>query len=191
MTSFDIARLNGRGVRIADCRFAAWEAGDYVSVSEPSSIGLSFTEQLCSVSVDGVASDRRVFAGHVGLVGSERIEWLRVRSPSRQIEITPETWLRAEIAEDLGVWTDRNLADLSFEADAVVWSIAARFRSAARGGLPLEPIEVEALTRNLYGHVLETRFGGRSRARGSGRLDARRMQRVRSYVTRTSATTSA
>ena len=182
MKSFDIARLNTHRVSIADCRFAAWEAGDYVSISEPSSIGLSFTEQACSVSVDGVASERRVFAGHVGLVGSERVEWLRVRSPSRQIEITPDARLRAEVAEELGVWIDRDLADLSFEADPVIWSIAARFRSAARAGIPLEPIEVEALTRSLYGHILETRFGGRSRARGTGRLDSRRMQRVRSYV---------
>jgi AraC family transcriptional regulator len=182
VTSFEIARLNARGVRIADCRFASWEADDYVSVSEPSSIGLSFTGQLCSVSVDGVVSERWVSAGTVGLLGCERLEWLRVRSASRQIEITPEAWLRAEIAEELGVWTDRDLADLSFEADIVIWTIAARFRSAARGGLPLEPIEVEALTRSLYGHVLQTRFGGRIRARGTGRLDARRMRRVRSYV---------
>ena len=182
MTGFDIVRLNGRGVRIADCRFAAWEAGDYVSVSEPSSIGLSFTEQLCSVNVEGAPSERRVTAGSVGLVGYERVEWLRVRSPSRQIEITPEAWLRGEIAEELGAWSERDLADLSFDADPVIWTIAARLRSAARGGLPLEPIEVEALTRILFGHILETRFGGRSRVRRTGRLDSRRMQRVRSYV---------
>ena len=182
MTSFDTARLQAHGVRIADCRFPAWEAGDYASISEPSSIGLSFTQQLCSVSVDGVSSERRIAAGGVGLAGAERIEWLRVGSPSHQIEITADAWLRAEIAEELGVWAHRDLADLSFDADPVVWTLAARLRSAARGGLPLAAIEVEALTRRLYGRIFETRFGGRSRARETGTLDPRRLLRVRSYV---------
>jgi AraC family transcriptional regulator len=121
-------------------------------------------------------------AGSVGVVGSERIEWLRVGAPSRQIEVTAEAWLRSEIAEELGVWPERDLADVRFETDPVIWTIAARLRSAARRGTPLQPIEVEALTRRLYGHVFQSVFGGRTRERGSGRLDAGRLGRVTSYI---------
>jgi AraC family transcriptional regulator len=182
LTSFDSARLEANGVRIVDCRFPAWEAGDYVSVSEPSSIGVSFTGQLCSIRLDGRSLERPVPAGAVATIGPETVEWLRVRSPSRQIEITAEPWLRAEIAEELGVWTERDLADLRLGFDPVLWTIAARLRGAARGGAPLEPIEVEALTRRAYGRVFEAAFRGRSRERGTGRLDERRLQRVIAYV---------
>jgi AraC family transcriptional regulator len=182
MSPFDTARLEAEGVQVAHCSFASWEAGEHLSVSNPSSIAISFTQQACAVAVEGRTSDRVVRARTVGLTGPERILWLRVSEPSELIEITVAPWLRREIAEELSAPASEELADVQFDADPVCWAVAARLRAAARGRAELEPLAIESLARRLYEQVFETRFGGKPDRRGTGRLGPARLRRVADYV---------
>lgn len=182
MADVDIARLDWDAARIAHCRLPAWEVGEYVSMSEPSSVGFSFTtQQRATAEVAGVARETDVPTGHVGLVGEAPVAWLRVREPSEVIEITASPLLRRSVAGELGASHWANLDEVSAGQDVVVWSIAARFRAALRGGAHLDDVERDTLVRLVYKRVLET-FLGASPVRRAGSLDAPRLARVTDYI---------
>jgi AraC family transcriptional regulator len=66
--------------------------------------------------------------------------------------------------------------------DVVVWSMAARFRAALRGGAHLDDVERDTLVRLLYQRVLEKAFGASPTRRRGGPLDAVRLARVTDFV---------
>lgn len=179
-----IARLEVAGVRVAHCHLPAWEADEAASVSEPSSIALSFTAQRgATLGLSGRAADREVPANSLGAAGGEAIAWVRTDAPCELVEVTASRELRLSVAEEVGVPHHADLAPL-FDAEAahpVAWAIAARLRAGARGGRTLDAIEVETLARRLYAHVLCARFGGLMPQR-RGALDPRRLDRVLDYV---------
>jgi AraC-like DNA-binding protein len=174
----DIARFGNADVSIAHCMLPAWEAGDFVSISNPSSIAVSFTEQRrATVQLyEGRRMDRTIPAGSFGTAGAAPITWIRVREPSECLEVTASPALRASIAAELRVDRHYDLADLHGSRDPVVWSAAARLRSLLRAPARRDSIEIEMLVLHLYRRLLIERFGGRSAARGDGVLSAIRLR---------------
>jgi AraC family transcriptional regulator len=174
----DIARFERGEISIAHCMLPAWEAGDYLSVSNPSSIAVSFTEQRkATVQLDGARRvERNIPAGSFGTAGIAPIAWIRVREPSECLEVTAGPALRASIATALNVGSHCNLDDLHGSCDPVVWSLAARLRSQLRGNAGVDPLEVELLVRRLYRRLFTLSFGGRSSARGDGGLSPVRLR---------------
>ncbi len=179
----DIARMEWGGARIAHCRLPAWEAGERESVSATSSIGFAFTTQRrATIEADGRTRDRDVAAGSLNLTGAAPVSWLRVHEPSELIEIAGSSALRRSVAAELGVRDAAALEECELSAGPAAFAIAARFRSALRGGAPLADVERDTLVRLLYANVLRRRFGGMLAARGDGALDAARLARVAEHV---------
>jgi AraC-like DNA-binding protein len=162
----------------------AWDSGDYVSVSNPSSIAVSFTYQRrATVEVGGSRRvDRTIPAGSFGTAGAAPIAWLRVREPSECLEVTASRALRRSIAEELLVPRHCDLDDLHGGSDPVVWSIAARLRSIVRGAAAVDALQAETLVRGLYRRLLILRCGGREPGRGSGALSAARLAAVVEWI---------
>lgn len=182
LTKPDIARLAIPGAGVAHCRLPAWEAGDLLTTSATSSIGLSYTGQNCVVEVGGRTATREVGAASVVLIGGEPVSWLRVDQACELVEVSAETCLRRGIADELSTASEVDLAELSVSGDAIIWAIMARLRASARGAAESNSIEVESLVRHLYAHVYVTRFGGRLREKGNGALDPRRLARVVHFI---------
>jgi AraC family transcriptional regulator len=174
----DIARFINADISIAHCMYPAWEAGDFLSVSNPSSIAVSFTEQRkATVQLDsGAWKDRSIPASSFGTAGVAPIAWIRVREPSECLEVTASPGMRASIAEELRVGHHVDLDDLHGSSDPVVWSVAARLRSLLRAPARHEAVEFESLVLQLYRRLLMARFGGRSPSRGDGALSPIRLR---------------
>ena len=168
----DIARFINADVSIAHCMLPAWESGDFLSISNPSSIAVSFTEQRkATVQLDsGAWKDRNIPAGSFGTAGVAPIAWIRVREPSECLEVTASPALRASIAEELRTRHHVDLDDLHGSRDPVVWSVVARLRSLLRAPAARDATEFETLVLQLYRRLLMARFGGRSPSRGEGAL---------------------
>lgn len=179
----DIARFVNADASIAHCRLPAWEADEYVSVSNPSSIAVSFTQQRkATVQLLGTRRvERTIPAGSFGTAGAAPIEWVRVREPSECLEVTASVALRKSLAEELNA-SHCDLADLHGTYDPVVWSIAAALRSIVRGRALGDSLHVELLVRRLYARLLTLRFGGRLSVRGDGGLNAVRLARVVDWI---------
>jgi AraC-like DNA-binding protein len=177
-TRVDIARFINADVSIAHCMLPAWEAGDFLSISNPSSIAVSFTEQRkATVQLDsGVWRDRNIPAGSFGTAGVAPIAWIRVREPSECLEVTASRALRASIAEELRIGHHGDLDDLHGSRDPVVWSVVARMRSLLRAPEGRDATEFETLVVQLYRRLLIARFGGRSPSRGEGALSPVRLR---------------
>jgi AraC family transcriptional regulator len=183
-TRVDIARFAHADASIAHCMFPAWDADDYVSVSNPSSIAVSFTYQR-KATVQLVGTRRvewTIPAGSFGTAGVAPIAWIRVREPSECLEVTASPALRASIAEELNAARYRDLDDLYGAHDPVVWSCAAALRSILRGRVPRDAMEIEMLVRRLYARLLVLRFGARSRVRGDGGLSPARLAWVIEWI---------
>lgn len=180
----DIARYTDADVAVSHCLLPAWEAGDYVSISNPSSIAVSFTHQhRATVELDGARRvERTIPAGSFGTAGAAPIAWLRVREPSECLEVTASAALRASIADDLGARAHRDLGDLFARHDPVVWGLAARLRSLVRSGEPVDALQIELLARRLYERLILEQFGGRRAVRGDGGLSPRRLARVVEWI---------
>lgn len=174
----DIARFINADISIAHCMFPAWEAGDFISISNPSSIAVSFTDQRkATVQLDsGAWKDRNIPAGSFGTAGVAPIAWIRVREPSECLEVTASPALRASMAEELRVRHLSDLDDLHGSCDPIVWSVAARLRSLLRVPARREGSEFETLVLQLYRRLLMARFGGRSPSRGDGGLSPVRLR---------------
>jgi AraC family transcriptional regulator len=157
--------------------------GGYVSVSAPSGVCLTFNPlRGCVAAVNGKRSQRDVEAGCVQIAGPEPIYWHVVPEPSDVVEVTATPEVRRAMAEEMGVPQAAALEDLHGGTDAVIWAIAARIRTSLRALPEGAELEYDELIRNLYGHVLATRFGGRLAAKGDGKLDRRRLERVVAYI---------
>jgi AraC-like DNA-binding protein len=180
----DIVRFANEHASIAHCIFPAWEAGDYVSVSNPASVAVSFTTQ-CKATVqlhDARRADRAIPAGSFGTAGAAPISWIRVREPSECLEITASAALRSAIAEELGVPRHRDLDDLHGSSDPIIWIATAQLRSIVRTSAPTDAMETEALVRQAYARVLTLRFGGKPAARGDGGLGRARLRLVFDWI---------
>ena len=180
----DIARFVNADISIAHCMLPAWQAGDFLSISNPSSIAVSFTEQRkATVQLDsGAWKDRNIPAGSFGTAGVAPIAWIRVREPSECLEVTASAVMRASIAEELRVGHQVDLDDLHGSCDPVVWSVAARLRSLLRAPARHDGIEFETLVVHLYRRLLIARFGGRSPARGEGALSPIRLRSLVEWI---------
>jgi AraC-like DNA-binding protein len=179
----DIARFKSRDAKIAHCILPAWDAGEYLSTSDASSIAVSFTrQQKSTVQLDGSRyAQRNIPAGSMGTAGWEPIAWVRVNEPSECLEVTASAAMRREIADELGVPQRYQLDDLHGVHDPVVWIAMMRLRKIVRGDDP-NPLEIETLVRQLYTRVLITQFGGQPRARGDGGLSKRRLTLVLDWI---------
>lgn len=179
----DIVRFSNPDAMIAHCLLPAWEADEYVSISRPASIAVSFTYQR-RATVQLLATrrvERNIPQGSFGTAGEAPIAWIRVREPSECLEVTASTALRASIAEDMHVPQHRNLDDCHGGHDPIVWVITARLRSIMRSGLH-DPLEIETLVRKLYARVFALRFGGRPSVRGDGGLSTHRLTAVTEWI---------
>jgi AraC family transcriptional regulator len=125
-----------------------------------------------------------VSAGEIALCGPEPIRWLGASGPGVRefIEITAKPEFRRELAEELGISNHFELDDLHGWSDHILWAVATRFRSAARGTSAVSDLERDQLLRRLYERVFETRFGGRLPTRGQGGLDPIRLNRTLEYI---------
>ncbi len=179
----DILRMESSAARIVHCRLPAWRPTEHESVSTTSAIGFSFTTQrAATVESDGKRREKDVTAGHLELVGVSPISWLRVHEPSELIEITASPGIRRSVASELGVSEWADLAEIEMPGDPTAWAIAARFRSALRGGAPVTDLAQDTMVRLLYASVYRRAFGGKYRTRGNGALDQRRLTRVCEYI---------
>ncbi len=178
----DIARLEAPHVRVAHCRLPSWSNEEVNSVSQPGSIGMSFTHQPDATirRGNGRADRRDVPPGSVGLGGQEPIAWLAVGSASEIIEITASEALRRDIAEELRAPHHAQLDDLHGWTDPVIKAVMLRFRAGVRGWMPLDGMEQEALTRAAYARVLQLKFGATARA--ARNLDSIRLARVVDFI---------
>jgi AraC-like DNA-binding protein len=177
MPAPDIARFENTVASIAHCILPPWDAGDYLSVSNPASVAVAFTGQRkATVELDGARRQQRTIpAGSFGTAGHAPIVWIRVKEASECLEVTASADLRASIAEEWGVPHHRDLDDLHGLSDPIIWSAAAQFRSVLRAGAAADALEVEALVRRLYSRVLAIRFGGKPAVRGDGGLGRGRL----------------
>lgn len=165
----------------------AWLPGrgetGYVSVSAPSGICLTFSQHLgCRVTIAGKRLQRDVEAGCVQIAGPEPIYWHVVHEPSDVVEVTATAAVRRAIAEEMGVAQATELEDLHGGTDCVIWAIAARLRTSLRTLGQGAYLEYDELIWRLYRHVFATRFGGRLPAKGDGKLDRRRLDRLMTYI---------
>ncbi len=159
------------------------DEGGYVSVSAPSGICLTFNPHLrCIVTINGRRSQRDVEPGCVQIAGPEAIYWHVVREPADVVEVTATAEVRRAIAEEMHVPQAAELEDQHGGTDPIIWGIAARIRTSLRTLREGADLEYEQLIRHLYGHVFATRFGGRLRMKGHGKLDRRRLERVTAYI---------
>lgn len=179
----DIARFKSRDTKVAHCLLPAWDAGEYVSISEPSSIAVSFTTQRkATVQLDSSRyAQRNIPAGSMGTAGAEPIAWVRVKEPSECIEVTASAAMRREVADEFGVLHQYRLDDLHGVEDPVAWIATMRLRKAVREG-DADALEIETLVRQLYARVLVTQFGGRPRERGDGGLSKQRLRLVLDWI---------
>jgi AraC-like DNA-binding protein len=180
----DIVRFANADASIAHCILPAWEPGDYVSVSNPASVAVSFTSQrTATVQLhDARRAERTIPAGSFGTAGPTPISWIRVREPSECLEITASKALRAAIAEELGVPSQCDLDDLHGSSDPIIWIATAQLRSILRTGAPPDALEVEALVRLAYARVLMLCFGGKPAARGDGGLGGARLRLLFDWI---------
>lgn len=157
--------------------------GGFVTVSAPGSICLTFSRHpKCEAFTGGRSSFRSVEPGCVGIAGPEPITWCAVDEPSETVELVATPEFRATIANEMGVGADSGMADLHGGTDPVVWAIAVHTRSALRSAEGLQGLECEAVLWHVYRHVFATRFGGRMRRKGVGKLDARRLTRIVEFI---------
>ena len=177
----DIAKITLPGITISHCRLPAWECGDYISRSAPSSIGVSFTGQECEIELGGRTLARAVRSRGVVVTGAEAPVWLRVDQSCELLEVSAATELRVSIAGEYGSDDRCDLADLNLPEDPVSWALSCELRRLAREP-DVDEIEVEILVRLLYARILAQQFGGRPRVRGDGGLDGRRLARVIDYI---------
>jgi len=160
------------------------EPGAYTSITEPFTIGISFTGHAKAVIDDGSGrSAERTFApGTYAINGPNAIKWLRVAEPSEALEIQPSARVRALVSEELGADWQHHPGFLQTEYDPIIWAICARYRMAAFGAAPVTDPEVDALVHNLVAHVAVRHLGARAPKRVRGRLDARRLARVTALI---------
>ena len=178
----DIARLIAPSYRVAHCVLPPWRNQEIDSVSHAGSVGVAFTPQRAA-SVrrgNGKVVPRDVEPNTVGIGGHQPLAWLDVGAPSDVVEITADTDLRCDIAEELHVPHHADLDDLPNWADPVIVAIAIRFRAGVRGWVCLSDLEQDSLVRAAYYRVLQLKFGGRIGR--TGKLDAGRFARVMEYV---------
>lgn len=157
--------------------------GDYVSVSAPSGICLTFNRHVgCVARTGGKTSRRDVEPGCVQIAGPEPIYWLYVREAADVVEVIATSDVRRRIAEEMGVPEAAELDDLHGGTDSVIWAIAARLRSSLRAAAEVNNLEHDELIWHLYRHVFAVRFGGRLSLKGDGKMERRRLHRVMSFI---------
>ena len=157
--------------------------GGYISRAAPSGICLTFSRHLgCVVVIGGKRLQRDVERGCVQIAGPQPIDWHVVREPSDVVEVTATPSVRAAIAAEMQITEAADLDDLHGGTDRVIWAIAARLRTGLRTRTEPACLEYEQLIWELYRQVFATRFGGRISAKGNGKLDQRRLERVAAFI---------
>ena len=158
--------------------------GDAPTVSNPFSIGLSFTGHPATYveGAGGAVRKHSVAAGSGEILGGEPLAWVRVDEPFECVEVDLGPALRREVAEELRAPAAAELGEVAISRDPVLWAAAVRLRADALGGLPLSDLEADQIVRTLLGHLVCEHFGGRP-PRSNGRpMDRRRLAAVLDFI---------
>ncbi len=178
-------RLWWQGVELMHGYFAPLDGRHSGVISAPSSIAFAFTPMRSAIVVasDGRRSRvRHVARESVTITGGEPCCWLRTSEPTECIELVADAELRASVADELSVGRNAALDDRWNEPDTYILSAATRLRSFVHGAIILSDTERDLLVRLIYARAFKRWFGGRSRQRGDGGLDQRRLSRVLEFV---------
>jgi AraC-like DNA-binding protein len=169
---------------VVHARLPPHEATGFTSVSEPFAFGVSYTgHRKTVIASDGERSITRSFGpGAVGLNGVRPLSWLRVVEPSEGLEIHPAPSVLSEVSDITGYGWAGHDHYLQTETDAVIWGACARFRLAVLDVVDLSELEAESIIYHVVLHAAVHHFGGRRPRVSKGRLDARRLERVRAYL---------
>jgi AraC family transcriptional regulator len=178
-----IARWTSVSAKVVHCRPPPWKAREYVCVSDPSSVAVAFvTVPAAVVQPEGKPVEtRHIGADTVGVCGPGVIDWLVVDRWSDTVEITGSVQLRQEIAAELGVEREADLAEFFGWSDPVIVAIARRLRAGLREWTYVSELERDSLVRAAYARTFIARLGGRNTG-PAGALDHVRLRRVIEYV---------
>ena len=156
----------------------------FTSVTERGGMGVSFTPHRRAVrAVEGAPLlEADISAGDAFVMSSGNLEWLRVAEPSEMWEFHPEASFVERIANEVGASRPITLPDIDGRPDAVIWSIAAWFRSRLVRGRSVETLDASERLRALVAHAAHVYGGVPVRRQRTGMLDADRLARVVGYV---------
>lgn len=133
------------------------------------------------VERQGQIEERPIKALTGGAVGAEPVKFLETDGASEFVEMRPAPWLREEVVEDLRAAAQAEHERVWNRPDPALFALAVRVRADARGGQPLDDLELEQLTRNALARSLEA-LGARPRPKAMRGLDAQRLERVTDFV---------
>jgi AraC family transcriptional regulator len=160
-----------------------WSAETSPSYAAVSSIGVVFSGRCEAIVATGTREKMQtVSPERISLCGPEPVAWLSGQGSAEFIEISAEPSFRRDVAGEFGVPGDVDLKEAWGLNDPIIWTVASRFRAAARNAIEFSDVERDTLLRVLYGRVFERWHGGRLPGRGSGRLDEIRLRRVLDFI---------
>lgn len=114
--------------------------------------------------------------------GAEPMYSIETSGTHDVLEVVPGETFVHFLADELNVPNLSSSSPRFGEHDPVYWAISAQLRSAARGQIHLSDLAGDRLLLLLLRHVLLKMHSGKSRERGFGGLDSRRMVRVTEYI---------
>jgi AraC family transcriptional regulator len=156
---------------------------DYLTVTKPGQIGVSFTNHSNVVQErDGRAAVLDVAAGMVFATGAQPVTWAQVHDPTEVVEIYPDQeLLQAAAASSQAGRVE--IEPVSGVRDATVLGIAAVLKRAHVHGIDLGDVYASTLAHRLAEHVLTTYCGlGEVRRQPAGRLDRVLLERVTALI---------
>ena len=148
------------------------------SVSEPYSLGYSFSGTRAVVEIEGRGARRSLRAMTGGFNGAERIHWVGLDRAVECCALRVSERLRRAVADEMAAPGLVDLADVYDSEDAVLAALALRLRAAGRGGWAMSGLELDEVARAALRHVARTAFGGRPPRLNAHGLDAPRLARV-------------
>jgi AraC family transcriptional regulator len=157
-----------------------------VTVTKPLQIGVSFSEHPRTVLESaGGHTEIDVPAGAVFVTGREPLTWARVQGHTDALEMYLDLALLTELAaQSRGDSVEPVVQPALAIRDAVVLAIAAVFKRAHAGGLPLDDVAAGTLAHRLAWHMLTAYCGlrGPQWLRRPGSLSPRAVQRVADLI---------
>jgi AraC family transcriptional regulator len=158
--------------------------GNFTSVTQPKTIGVSFTGHRRAVARLGqdALTQLEICPGATFVSWSGATQWLRVEEPSEALEILLDPDVLASAAESLDAGAEPFVVDATAVDDLMVWSICSQLRAALLSSQPPDALEMDQWLHLLAEHSLVTYGGLRFPKRGTGRLGPKRLARVSAFI---------